>query len=250
MILHESNAFPGKAVKIAANKVNTILISFEEARARIPKANNIVLTGTPTKIRNLKLTKEEKHKILKENGLENNKPVVLIFGGSQGAKAINDEVVKIINKKLNNDYQIVWAPGPIQYDIIKKEIKDFSKLENVKIFPYIYDMEKLMNACDLVISRSGAMTITEISIVGKPAIFIPLPNVSNNHQEYNAKVLQNVGAAKIILNKDLTATRLNKEIEEIISNEDTMIKMGENAKKVAPHDVLDKIYEEISKLVK
>lgn len=250
-LLHESNAFPGKAVRMLSKKVDTILVSFEDAKKMLPKAKNIVVTGTPTKIKNLNLTKEQKIKIIQSLGLEAEKPVVLIFGGSQGAKAINDVIVKLINKKLNkNNYQIMWAPGPLQYEIVRKEINDIAKLKNVKIVPYIYNMEEVLNACDLVISRSGAMTITEISIVGKPSIFVPLPNVSNNHQEYNAKVLQNVGAAKIILNKDLEAENLNKQVEEIVQNEDILQAMGKNARKIATCNVEEKIYEEIKKLVR
>lgn len=249
-ILHESNAFPGKAVKMLSKKVSTILVSFEDAKDRIPEKTNVKLTGTPTKTKNLNLTKEQKEEIIKRLGLKPEKPVVLIFGGSQGAKAINDVVVKIINENLNRDYQIMWAPGPIQYDIVKKEINNISRLKEVKIVPYIYNMEEVMNACDLIISRSGAMTITEISIVGKPAIFVPLPNVSNNHQVYNAQVLERVGAAKILLNEDLNKETLNSKIEEIIKNPKLIKEMGENARKIAITNVEDKIYEEIRRVLK
>lgn len=249
-ILHESNAFPGKAVKMLSKKVDTILISFKEAREKIPNAKNVVLTGTPTKIRNLGLTREQKSEIIKKLGLNPDKPTVLIFGGSQGAKAINDAVIPIVNENKNKNYQIMWAPGPKQYDIVKEQINNFSRLDGIKIVPYIYNMEELINSCDLIISRSGAMTITEISIVGKPAIFIPLPNVSNNHQEYNAKVLQSINAAEIILNKDLTSSKLNNEIEKIVCNKEKMLQMGENARKICVNNVEDKIYKEIKKLVK
>lgn len=249
-MLHESNAFPGKAVKILSKKVDTILVGFKEAILRLPEAKNIIITGTPTKVKDLNLSPMQKKEILKQLGLKDDKPVVLIFGGSQGAKAINDVIVDIINEKINKNYQIIWAPGKIQFDIIKRHIKNMSKLEGIKIVPYIYNMEEVMNASDLIIARSGAMTITEISTVGKPAIFIPLPYVSQNHQEYNAQVLQNVNAAKIILNKDLTKFKLNQEIENIISNKDKMKIMGENAKKLAIKDVEKKIYKEIEKLVK
>lgn len=248
-MLHESNAFPGKAVRILSKKVDTILISFENARKELPKAKNIVLTGTPTKIKDLGLTRTQKNEVLRQLGLKPDKPVVLIFGGSQGAKAINDTITKIINEKLNKNYQIMWAPGPLQFELVKQRIKNLSKQKEVKIVPYIYNMEEILNSVDLVISRSGAMTITEISKVGKPAIFIPLPNVSNNHQEYNAKVLEGVNAAKIILNKDLNPSSLNQQIEEIILNEKKALQMGQNAKKIAVADVEDKIYQEIKRLV-
>lgn len=233
-----------------SKKVDTILTSFEDAKEMLKKAKNVVVTGTPTKIKNLNLSKKQKEEIIQKLGLQINKKVVLIFGGSQGAKAINDVIIKLINEKLNKDYQIMWAPGPLQYEIVKKEIKDIENLKDVKIVPYIYNMEEVLNACDLIISRSGAMTITEISIVGKPSLLVPLPNVSNNHQEYNAKVLQKVGAARIILNKDLEQVSLNKQIEEIVLNEKVVETMGNNAKKIDVSNVEDRIYEEIKKLVK
>lgn len=249
-LLHESNAFPGKAVKMLSRKTDTILVSFEDAKKRLPNAKNVVHTGTPTKIKDLHLSKEQKNEVLRQLGLKQDKETVLIFGGSQGAKAINEAVIEIINRKMNKNYQIIWAPGPVQYDIIKKEIKDFTKLKEVKIVPYIYNMEEVMNTCDVVIARSGAMTITEISIVGKPSILIPLPNVSNNHQEYNAKVLEGIGAAKILLNQNLTAEILNKEIENIIKDKEQELNMGNKAKKIVVHNVEERIWEEINKLVK
>ena len=111
-------------------------------------------------------------------------------------------------------------------------------------------MEEVMNACDLVISRSGAMTITEIANLGKPSILVPLPNVSNDHQMYNAKVLEKVGAAKIILNKNLNAEKLNLEIQNIVNYPQLINKMGKNAEKIAVSNVENKIYDEIKKLVK
>lgn len=106
-------------------------------------------------------------------------------------------------------------------------------------------MEEIMNIADLVVCRSGAMTITEISVVGKPAIFIPFPYATENHQEYNAKVLENVGAARIILNKDLNSEILGNTINEIVNNKILMQEMSKNANKVAMKNVEDKIYNEI-----
>ena len=107
-----------------------------------------------------------------------------------------------------------------------------------------------MNVVDVIVARSGAMTITEISNLGKPSILVPLPNVSHNHQLYNAKTLENVGAAKIILDNEITGEILNNTIEEIISNKIQMKKMGENALKISTTDAENKIYAEIKKIVK
>ena len=251
-VLHESNAFPGKAVKMLSGKANTILVGFEEAKQRLPKNVNVVVTGTPTKMRDLHYSKKEQKEKKKELGFNENKPLVLFFGGSQGAKAINDALLPIILGKKNTNYQIMWAPGTKQFDIIKEYLENehinINNILNVKIVPYIYNMEEIMNASDIIVARSGAITITEIGIVGKPAIFIPLPNVSENHQEYNANVLKNKGAAKIILNKDLDSELLNKTIQNMLKED--LDRMGEKARKIAIDNVEEKIYFEITKLLK
>ena len=232
-VLHESNAFPGKAVKMLLKRTDVVLVGFEEAKKRLPKAKKVVVTGNPTKMGKIKLSEEEKNNLIKGMGLNPEKPILLVFGGSQGAKAINNAIIKIIKEKLNKNYQIIWAAGPV----------------HTKIFPYIYNMEEIMNISDLFICRSGAMTINEVSIVGKPAIFVPLPGVSQNHQEYNAKVLENIGAARIILNKDLETIDLNKYIEDIIYNKELLEDMGNKAREKANVNALEQIYKEVKKLV-
>lgn len=253
-LLHESNAFPGKAVKMLANKTDTILVSFEDARSRIKNAKNIVYTGTPVKIRKKEYGINEKNSIIKSAGLNETKPIVLIFGGSQGAQKINDAILGILKNKLNQNYQIIWATGPKQYDRIKEILEEnnvyINHLENAKIVPYIYNMEEMMNVSDLIVARSGAMTITEISNLGKASILIPLPNVSGDHQLHNAKVLENIGAARIILNNELNYENLNSNIEEIILNKNTIETMSKNALKVSTSNVEDKIFTEIKKIVR
>ena len=253
-LLHESNAFPGKAVKMLANKTDTILVSFEDAIARIKNAKNIVYTGTPVKIEKKNYSKEEKRNIVSKFGLEDTKPILLVFGGSQGAKKINDTMIELVKEKMNSEYQIIWAAGPKQYDGIKEELEkaniNINNIKNTKIVPYIYNMEEVMNVSDVILARSGAMTITEISNLGKPSILIPLPNVSHNHQLYNAKVLESIGAAKIILNDELEAKKLSEEIEDIILNKNKLEEMSKKALEKSTTNVEEKIYEEIKKLVK
>ena len=254
VVLHESNAFPGKAVKFLAKKADTVLISFEEARSRITSAKNIVFTGTPVKIEKKEYTQEDRKTILNTGGLKENLPTILMFGGSQGAQKINEAVIGILENKLNKQYQIIWATGPKQYNIIKEQLAqkniDIENIENAKILPYIYNMEEIMNVSNVIVARSGAMTITEISNLGKPSILVPLPNVSQDHQLYNAKVLADVGASKIILNNELTKDNLNKEIENIIKNPEKMKIMEEKALSKSVKNVPEKIYKEISKVIK
>jgi len=170
-VLHESNSFPGRAVNMYAKKVSRVLVGFEDTKKRLEYKENVVVTGTPTKVKKLSITLTEKVRILNGLGIDYKFPIVLIFGGSQGAKKINDSVFDIIKNGLNKDYQIVWATGPKQFDIIKSEFENINlninSLKNAKVLPYIYNMDEMLNISDLVICRSGAMTVTEISIVRK-----------------------------------------------------------------------------------
>ncbi len=253
-MLHESNSFPGLAVKMLAKKTNTILVSFEDTKNKIKKAKNIVYTGTPVKVKKQVYNEQEKSEIIKRLGLNQLKPIVLVSGGSQGAQKINEAIIEIIKNGQNKNYQMIWATGPKQFDIIKEELEknqiNIRNINNMKIEPYIYNMEEALNIADMAIGRAGAMTVTEITNLGKPSILIPLPNVSHNHQYYNAKVLENIGAAKIILNDELTGEKLNETIDKIILNPSEMKKMGENALKISTTDAEDKIYKEIEKLLK
>ena len=250
-VLHESNAFPGVAVKLLSKKVDTIMLGFEDAKRRLPKAKRIVVTGTPTKVKKINLTEEQRTKMIDELNLDKKLPIVLVFGGSQGAKSINTTLIDIIKNNTNKDYQIIWASGQKQYDIMKDNLKELkiniNKIKNVKILPYIYNMEEMMNLADIIVARSGAMTITEISNTGKPAVFIPFPFATENHQEYNARVLVNKNAAKIILDKELNAESLTNTLNEMLKDKNALAKMGENAEKVAIKDVEEKIYAEIKK---
>ena len=249
VVLHESNAFPGIAVKLFKKKANKILVGFKDAKERLGNRENVIVTGNPIKLKKQNYTEIQKEKIKQELGLKIDKPVVLVFGGSQGAQSINRSLIEIIVNKKNKNYQIMWAAGPEQYDKIKSKLNEVNinidKIENAKIVPYIYNMEEVMNTADLVVCRSGAMTITEISVVGKPAIFIPFPFATENHQEYNARVLEKVGAAKIILDKDLNSEILGNTINRMVKDKEKLKQMGENARKVAIPDVENRIYDEI-----
>ena len=228
-----------------------ILVGFEDAIKKLPKAKKIVVTGTPTKIKKLKINDMEKYFLKEKLELDPELPVVLVFGGSQGAKKINDAMVELIKNEQILNYQIIWAVGQKNYEEVRNELKqsdlDIGKIHNVNILPYIYNMEEVMNVSDLLICRSGAITITEIAKLGKPAIFIPLPNVSQNHQEKNARVLEKIGAARIVLNNDVTAEKLKQEINSVITDKDLLKQMGEKANSINIDDVEDRIYTEIKK---
>lgn len=251
-MLHESNAFPGKAVKMLARYTDVIMVSFEDAISRIPNAKKVVLTGTPTRNLEKELTLNDKIKEIEKYNLNPAKPTVLVFGGSQGAKRINDTIIDLAEKELNKMYQIILVSGQKQYELVKQELRekglDIENLSGIRVVPYIYEMAETISAADVLVCRSGATTVTEASKHGKPAIFIPLPNVSHNHQQYNAEVLEKVDAARIIKNDELNAENLNFLIEQMLEK-DILKTMGENARKVAVDNVEDRIFKEIKKLV-
>ena len=236
-VIHESNAYPGKATKFLSKKLDKILLGFADAEKYFSDKEKLVVTGTPTKVKEENLTDEQKDEIYSSLGLSKEMPTVLVFGGSQGAKAINEAMVALIEENKNKNYQIVWSVGQKQYDIIKEEFN-------------IYNMSEIMNTVDIIVARSGAMTITELALVGKPAIFIPLPSMSANRQLDNAKVLENLGAAKIILNEEVNSENLSKTIDEMLENPEKLKEMGNQARKIAKYNVEEKIYEEIKKIVK
>ena len=153
-------------------------------------------------------------------------------------------------REIKYKYEHSLRVMDIATTIAKKSNFDIENLKGIKALPYIYNMEEVMNSVDIIVARSGAMTITEISNLGKPSILVPLPNVSHNHQLYNAKVLENVEAAKIILNDELDGTKLSGAIKDIVVTPNKIEQMGENALKVSTSNVEDKIYSEIKKLVK
>ena len=248
-LLHESNAYPGLAIRMLQKKTDTILVGIEAAKKNLKKSKRVVYTGNPTKTMPIELTKAKITSIYKEHKLNNKLPIVLVFGGSQGAKRINDTMINLINDSLNENYQIIWATGQGQYDDIMKQI-DKKKIKNASIVPYIYNMAEVLSISSLVVARSGAMTLTELALFGKPAIFVPLPSSSSNRQEDNARVFENNGAAKIILNNNLNEDNLNNEIKNIILNKLMLEKMGKSAKKMAVYDVEERIYKEIEKLVR
>ena len=252
-LLHESNAYPGLAIRLLKKDTDTIMVGIEEAKNYIKDAKRVVYTGNPTKTKPLNINSVERKKILKELDINDKLPIVLAFGGSQGAKRINECLTDIIINHMNKNYQLVWATGQEQYDIIKDELKknniDIENINNTKILPYIYNMNEVMSISDLVVARSGAMTLTELSILGKPAIFIPLPSSTANRQEDNARVFEKKGAARIILNNEVNKDNLNTEIESIVSDKELLSKMSIASNDMAVYNAEDKIYNEIKRLV-
>lgn len=253
-VLHESNAYPGRAVKMFAKKASEVLVGFEAAKERLPMAKKVVVTGTPTKVKKVELTETKRQEIINTLGLKNNLPIVLVFGGSQGAKKINDAIIEMLKNNKIKNCQLVWATGPKQYEVIEKELKDcgldINNLQNCKPIPYIYNMEEMYAISDLVVARSGAMTITELAIACKPAIFIPLPSVGANRQEDNARVVEALGGAEVILNSELNGDNLSEKLNRLTSDINVLKEMGKKVNSLEVKNVEEKIYNEIKNVIR
>lgn len=241
-LIHESNALPGKTTKWLSSKVDVVAVGFKETIEKLPGAKYVVFTGNPTKLQD-DFSKEK----CKEK-LGTTKPIVLVFGGSQGAKKLNEVMIELINNLHTEDYNIIYATGPKNYDDIISKIQNESP--NVKIEKYIYNMEEVMNASDLAVCRSGALTVTELGIVGLPAILIPFPYAAENHQYYNAKTISDSGAGIIIEEKDLTAELLKEKIDTLMKDKERLAEMAKNARKDEMKDAVNNIMTEIDRIVK
>lgn len=257
-ILHESNAFPGVSVKLLAKNASAVMLGFEDAKKRLKRKDNLVYTGTPAKFNKVMFENLDKEVCKKKLGLDKiSKKIILVTCGSQGAKKINETIVKMINTKLSDKYYIVLVTGDTSYEEIKKSLENIEKNKNVDLSEYIklekfvYNMDEMYKAVDMCITRAGAMTITELSITKKPAILIPLPSAAENHQYYNAKVLENISAGRIILQKDLNEKLLEETILSIMDT-DNLQKMSLAFENLTNNcnDVEEKIYECIKKVMK
>lgn len=233
-MLHESNAFPGVTVKLLAKNATCVMVGFEDAKERLNSKSNVVFTGTPAKFNRKDIDKLNIDECKKDLNLENvKKHIVLVTCGSQGAKRVNEVLLEMIekylseNKKdklLNEKVFFILVTGDKNYDDISKKLQEIKEKLNIDLSKYIktekfvFDMDKMYKVSDLCVTRAGAMTITELLISSKPAILIPLPTAAENHQYYNAKVLEDIGAGKIIEQKNLNAESLYESINEMIDN--------------------------------
>ena len=246
--IHEQNAYPGITNKLLARRVQKVMLAVEEAKKYFEKAD-VVVTGNPVRGEILKADKEQCRMKL---GLDE-RPVVLSFGGSLGAHRINEAVADLVARSgIDGKYQHIHAYGKFGDwfpQVVRDKGAQLEMCHNLDIRPYIDNMPECMAAADLVICRAGAITLSEIQAMGKPAILIPSPNVAENHQYYNAMALVNSGAAEIIEEAQLSGELLIKKADEMLSNPDTLKKFSENSRKMAITNANERIYSVIKKLV-
>ena len=245
-IIHERNAYPGVTNKMLAKSVSKVMLAVPDAKKYFEKAD-FVVTGNPVRGDILTADKEESRAELKLDG----RPMILSFGGSLGARKINEAVADIVARSgKDGRYQHIHAYGKYGDwfpDLVKEKGTDISQCNNLDIRPYIDNMPTCMAAADLVICRAGAITLSEIQAMGKPAILIPSPNVAENHQYHNAMALVNAGAAEIIEESELSGETLMKTVDKMLLNPEQLKTISENSRKMAITDANERIYSIVKK---
>lgn len=249
--LHESNAVPGAAVKLLQNNTDIIFVNFEVTINKLKNPEHAVCVGNPLRGQFGELSKEEARKRLGYNGKYRH--VLLSCGGSMGAQRVNEEVLRLMRdwSSENPSVKHIHATGAIEYEDAKKMFHDFGleKYPNLELCEYIYDMPLKMAAADLVINRAGAITLSELAVQKKPCILIPSPNVTDDHQYKNAKVLGDAGAAVVFREDELRDGVLTGAVSSLMSDRQRLKNMSESIEKFAVSDCADIIYKKIKDLI-
>ncbi|MGG5358061.1 MULTISPECIES: undecaprenyldiphospho-muramoylpentapeptide beta-N-acetylglucosaminyltransferase [unclassified Enterococcus] len=244
-IIHEQNSVPGITNKFLSRYVDKIALSFKDAGSFFPE-EKIELVGNP---RAQEVASTPRSDVLTQYALDPEKKTVLIFGGSQGSLNLNHAVVDFLEEASKKEYQILYASGERYFKDVENAAANHSSA-NISIRPYIKDMEQVMASCDLLVGRAGATSIAEFTALGLPAILIPSPYVTNDHQTKNAQSLVQAGAAKMITDSELNGTKLLETIDEIMSNEEQQSKMSEASKNQGIPDASERLYQLVQTLIK
>lgn len=235
--LQEQNGFAGKANIKLGKYARKICVAFDNMERFFP-ADRIIKTGNPVR-QNLMNVKAKDPEALKAFGLDENKKTILIIGGSLGAKTINDSIANGLSKLKESGVQVIWQTGKYYYEICKKAANE-SNNPLLTCSDFVYNMDQAYAVADLVISRAGASSISELCLLGKASILVPSPNVTEDHQTKNALALSTKDAAILIKDSD-AGTQLVDKALELINDESKLRQMSDNALKMAEKDSADRI---------
>lgn len=245
LVIQEQNSYPGVTNRILSRSAKLIFTAFKDADEYFP-AENTKLAGNPTR---KSLTEADRQEALESFDFDSDKHTLLVLGGSGGAKSINEAMQQHI-KKLHNELnlQIIWQCGKRYYDQLRRDVEP-KNFENLRLKDYIHEMPNAYAVADLVISRAGALSCSELALTGKPSILVPSPNVAGDHQTKNAKSMVQEGAAKMIRDNELKNV-LAEQVKEIITDEQKLKEMNVAAKKLARPDAAKTIANKVLELAK
>jgi len=243
-LIQEQNSYPGITNKLLAQKVQKICVAYDGMDKFFPK-EKILLTGNPVR-QDIKNLEAKRIRGIEHFGLDAAKKTVLVVGGSLGARTINHSIDGGIAKIADNDIQLVWQTGKLYVDEAAKAVKPYED-KGIKTMPFITKMDLAYAMADVVVSRAGAMSVSELSIAAKPTIFVPLPSAAEDHQTKNAMALVNNNAAKLV--KDAEAKeKLVDTLIDLVKNEEEQKQISANVAKLAYTDSASIIADEVLKL--
>ena len=246
IVIQEQNSYPGVTNKIMCRKAEKICVAYDNMDKWFP-AEKIIVTGNP--LRNVIQTDNISHnESVRFFGLDPEKPVILIIGGSQGALGINKGISARLDLFKDNDIQLIWQTGKFYIDQAKKEVEAMGLSDRIKPVVFIDSMDKAYAAADIVISRAGAISISELAIVKKPVIFVPLPTAAEDHQTKNAQRLVDADAAVMVKNFE-TEEKLLPTAIELINDKDRCAEMGDNIGIFAKPDAADAVALQIIEIL-
>ncbi len=250
--VHDSNAVPGVTTKLASRMADRVLVCFEESKAMYPDPAKVKVVGMPVRREFIYGNREAARK---ELGI-GEEPVVLSAFGSLGAKVMNETMAELFRLEKENGFPFrhIHATGKFGWEwmpeLVKKKGIELSETDRIQMMEYIYNMPTLMAAADVIISRAGASTCNEIGAAGLPCILVPSPNVTNNHQEKNARLLEARGGAVVILEKDCSPEKVFAQVKSLLDDPRRRTEMGSNLREMVTMDSAERICGIVEELAK
>jgi UDP-N-acetylglucosamine--N-acetylmuramyl-(pentapeptide) pyrophosphoryl-undecaprenol N-acetylglucosamine transferase len=241
-VIQEQNSFPGITNKLLSKKADVICVAYENLEQFFPK-EKMVLTGNPVR-QDLIDIESKRTEAIQHFNLDPNKKTLLVLGGSLGARRLNQLIEKELENIVSQNVQIVWQCGKLYFEDYKKY-----NANNVQVFPFIERMDLVYAAADIVLSRAGASSVSELCIVGKPVIFIPSPNVAEDHQTKNAKSIVDKKGGLLLKESELNA-EFSLVFEALLKDQGKQNQLSENIKQLAMPEATKTIVDEIVKLIK
>lgn len=248
--VHESNAVPGLTTKLLSKVVDRVMVGFEDSRKHYPHPERVVVTGTPVRRDFFDHTRKEARQAL---GLTDDRPLVLSYWGSLGADVMNRYMADFLQEEAAEGFPFHHIHGAGRnYKSLTAALQQrgVDLTGGAEVREYIYDMPLVMAAADLVVCRAGASTISELTAIAKPCVLVPSPNVTNNHQEKNARVLEHHGAAVVLLEPDIDGAALYREVKDLLAQPEKRGAMSRALSELSVTDAAEEIYQTLMSLMK
>lgn len=251
-LIHEQNALPGMTNRLLSRFVSRVAVTFADAVRYFPRRDRVVLTGLPVRPEILAFCREEARRTL---GVPVTGRLVLCFGGSQGARTINEAMAEVLPRFAGRPgVYFIHVTGPAQFEPFMASLAraglSSPQSGNITVKSYLYEMPAALAAADLVICRAGAATIAELTVAGLPCVLVPYPHATGNHQEFNARALEKQGAALVIRDAELSGSLLSREVAQLLAGEKRLQEMAAASKKLGRPGALADIIALIAQLLK